>query len=117
VSMLINLRVPCKERDLISAILPSYWRRHTYSNRAIQFLNQYYGFWNNKEYFFINTLPLTIWNCQRCLLELILWWGIRPFEQQLNPLNAKLNPIYNLLVLLGAHHIFHVSRIGVKDDN
>jgi hypothetical protein len=24
VSMLINLRVPCKERDLISAILPSY---------------------------------------------------------------------------------------------
>jgi hypothetical protein len=27
-----------------------------------------------------------------------------------NPLNAKLNPIYHLLALLGAHHILHVSR-------
>jgi len=32
----------------------------------------------------------------------------------LNPLNAKLNPIYPLLALLGAHHILHVSRIKVK---
>jgi len=32
----------------------------------------------------------------------------------LNPLNAKLNPICHLLALLGAHHIFHVSRIRVK---
>ena len=31
-----------------------------------------------------------------------------------NPLNAKLNPICHLLALLGAHHIFHVSRIRVK---
>jgi len=29
----------------------------------------------------------------------------------ITPLNADLNPIYHLLVLLGAHHIFHVSRI------
>jgi hypothetical protein len=29
-------------------------------------------------------------------------------------LNAELNPICHLLALLGAHHIFHVSRIGVK---
>jgi hypothetical protein len=28
----------------------------------------------------------------------------------LNPLNAKLNPICHLLALVGAHHIFHVSR-------
>jgi hypothetical protein len=27
------------------------------------------------------------------------------------PLNAKLNPICHLLALLGAHLIFHVSRI------
>jgi hypothetical protein len=31
-----------------------------------------------------------------------------------NPLNAELNPICNLLALLGAHLIFHVSRIRVK---
>ena len=28
-----------------------------------------------------------------------------------NPLNAKLNPICHFLVLLGAHHILHLSRI------
>jgi hypothetical protein len=32
-----------------------------------------------------------------------------------NPLNAKLNPICHLLILLGAHHILHVSRIRVND--
>ena len=31
-----------------------------------------------------------------------------------NPLKPELNPIYYLLVLLGAHHLFHVSRIRVK---
>jgi hypothetical protein len=30
-------------------------------------------------------------------------------------LNAQLNPICILLALLGAHHIFHVSRIGVNN--
>jgi len=32
----------------------------------------------------------------------------------LNPLNAKLNPICHLLALFEAHHILHVSRIRVK---
>jgi hypothetical protein len=32
----------------------------------------------------------------------------------INPLNAELHPICHLLVLLGAHHILHVSRIRVK---
>jgi len=32
----------------------------------------------------------------------------------INPLNVELNPICHLLVLLGAHHILHFSRIGVK---
>jgi len=32
----------------------------------------------------------------------------------LNLLNAELNPICYLLVLLGAHHFLHVSRIRVK---
>jgi len=31
-----------------------------------------------------------------------------------NPLNAKLNPICNLLALLEAHHILHISRIRVN---
>jgi len=35
-------------------------------------------------------------------------------EDNINPLNAELNPICHLLALLGAHHIFHVSRIKVK---
>ena len=33
---------------------------------------------------------------------------------EINPLNAELNPICQLLALLGAHHILHVSRIRVK---
>ena len=33
----------------------------------------------------------------------------------INPLNAELNPICHLLALLGAHHIFHVSGLRVKD--
>ena len=32
----------------------------------------------------------------------------------INPLNAELNPIYHLLALLGAHHIFHISWITVN---
>jgi len=36
------------------------------------------------------------------------------FKVLINPLNAELNPICRLLALLGAHHIFHVSRIRVK---
>jgi hypothetical protein len=34
--------------------------------------------------------------------------------QELNPLNAELNPMCNLLALLGDHPILHVSRIRVK---
>jgi len=35
-------------------------------------------------------------------------------NSQFNPLNAELNPIYNLLALLGAHYTLHVSRIRVN---
>ena len=34
--------------------------------------------------------------------------------RQLNPLNAELNPIRHLLVLVGPRHIVHVSRKRVK---
>jgi hypothetical protein len=40
----------------------------------------------------------------------------RRWEVDINPLNAKLNPIFCLLALLGVHHILHVSRIRVKMD-
>jgi len=36
------------------------------------------------------------------------------YFNNINPLNAELNPICHLLALLGAHHIPHVSRIRVK---
>jgi len=36
------------------------------------------------------------------------------FTRGINPLNAELNPICHFLALLGAHHIFHISRIRVK---
>ena len=32
----------------------------------------------------------------------------------INPLNTELNPMCQLLALLGAHHILYVSRIRVK---
>jgi len=32
----------------------------------------------------------------------------------INTLNAELNPICQLLALLGAHHIFHVSGLRVN---
>jgi hypothetical protein len=35
----------------------------------------------------------------------------------INPINAELNPICHLLTLLGAHPIFHVSKIRVKHGN
>jgi len=35
-------------------------------------------------------------------------------ERMINPLNVELNLICHLLALLGAHHIFHVSRIRVN---
>jgi len=40
----------------------------------------------------------------------------RRWEDNINPLNAELNPICHLLALLGAHHIPHISRIRVKMD-
>jgi hypothetical protein len=38
------------------------------------------------------------------------------WEDTVNTLNAELNPICQLLALLGAHRILHISRIRVKMD-
>jgi len=35
-------------------------------------------------------------------------------SKYINPLNAEINPICHLLALVGAHPIFHVSRIRVN---
>jgi hypothetical protein len=59
----------------------------------------------------VNCLPLyrNTKNCE-CLPALC-----SPHQENaINPLNAKLNPICHLLVLLGAHHILLISRIRVK---
>jgi len=49
------------------------------------------------------------YNSATCL---VLGWN---FISDVNPLNAQLNPIFHLLALLRAHHILHVSRIGVEN--
>ena len=43
-------------------------------------------------------------------IQELRWKG----AEQINSLNAELNPICYLLALLGAHHFLHVSRIRVK---
>ena len=43
------------------------------------------------------------WRRRNCLLKHVI-----------NPLNGELNPIYNFLPLLGAHHILYVGRVRVK---
>ena len=52
------------------------------------------------------------------ILEVKNWKNVAldrdEWAKLLNPLNAELNPICHLLLLLGAHLIFHVSRIRVK---
>jgi hypothetical protein len=48
--------------------------------------------------------------CENISLAFSYKW---PYSN-INPLNAKLNPICYLLALLGGHLIFYVSRIRVK---
>ena len=35
-------------------------------------------------------------------------------EENINTLKVELNPICHLLILFGVHHIYHISRIKVK---
>jgi hypothetical protein len=49
---------------------------------------------------------------KHCCVRLNIYIYILLLE--FNPLNTELNPICHLLALLGAHLIFHVSRIRVK---
>jgi hypothetical protein len=48
----------------------------------------------------------------------LVWISKANFEQgtkgDINPLNSELNPTCQLLALLGAHNIFHVSELSVN---
>ena len=48
------------------------------------------------------------------LLAFLTEFCCAPKHSYFNPLKAELNPIFHLLALLGAHHIFHVSGLRVK---
>ena len=52
---------------------------------------------------------------KRLSVQFELVWKRREFPSwSIKPLNVDLNPICHLLALLGAHHIFHLSRIRVN---
>ena len=63
---------------------------------------------NYKHKGIVHNLCDAVFLCVPVIQTLISYMGV------VNPLNAELNPICHLLALLGAHHIFHVSRIRVK---
>jgi succinate dehydrogenase hydrophobic anchor subunit len=56
--------------------------------------------------------------CLFVYLFIFIYYAISadsPVAEVFNPLNAELNPICHLLALLGAHHIFHVNGLRVKN--
>jgi len=55
------------------------------------------------------------WHDWSNIYWIVTWLKQHLFTLTLSPLNAKLNPICHFLALLGAHPIFHVSRIRVTD--
>ena len=60
---------------------------------------------SSKPKLLVSQQELYLNDLQRCLSERRI---------AIIPLNAKLNSICYLLALLGAHHVLHVSRIGVN---
>jgi len=50
-----------------------------------------------------------------CKLVITNTWNKQ--NKMFNPLNADLNPICHLLVLLGAHPILYISRIRVNESH
>jgi hypothetical protein len=62
---------------------------------------------------FMNTwICFHFWFCHWIIKAAVCWTLYFSF---FNPLKAELNPICHLLALLGAHPIFHVSRIRVNN--
>ena len=48
------------------------------------------------------------------MILMYMYFHCNFYKRNNNMLKAELNPICHLLVLLGTHHILHVSRIRVK---
>jgi len=55
---------------------------------------------------YLHEIFLILIRNERDMIKNVYWSSINPF-------NAKLNPIFHLLALLGARHILHVSRTRV----
>ena len=51
----------------------------------------------------------------KCIVAILLQQLVKVLSTVINPIHLQLNPIYHLLALFGAHHILHISRIGVKN--
>ena len=84
-----------------------YWVIIRPSKGQIQCIKIYSAFWD----------PKRVWDPRMrykflCLTEVYTLYGLDKHIGM--ALNAELNPICHLLALLGAHPIFHVSRIRVK---
>jgi len=58
-------------------------------------------------------LKIPVFNSEFSALVLLFYFVILILHI-INPLNTELNSICNLLALLGARHILHVSRIRVN---
>jgi hypothetical protein len=62
----------------------------------------------------IKVIPVTIGATGTISKSLKQYMSYIPEKHEVNSLNSELNPICHLLALVGAHPIFHVSRIRVK---
>jgi hypothetical protein len=56
-------------------------------------------------------------NIHSCITYIshIISYIILATDNDINPMNAELNPMYHFLALLGAHPTLHVSRIRFKE--
>jgi len=87
--------------------------KHAIRMRHIVICELHYNFffsWSHERQFFEKKKLLS----KICVFRVSLQLLSETFL--INSLNAELNPIWHLLALLRAHHIFHVRRIRVKEE-
>ena len=117
VSAVMNLRVPWNAGNFLTSYKPVSCSRRTLHHGVSKWRR-----WQTRPLPF--NLPrsdsmTTSSQSTKCILcldyELKLTLTIFSYSfPRINPFNAELNPICQLLALLEAHHILHVSRIRVK---
>ena len=103
----------------------SNWHREWLEERKLQeqFLNLYYSEVSDKDNKICKAYKHIggggginrkfIFCCKTCREESI-WGRYNQHGNNINPLNAELNPICHFLALAGAHHFVHVSRLRVN---